>query len=122
MAMNSNVNQTRNILNLVNIQNNFMNMQLSRIINGRKKFRRKYRVRKRIDPIREFDESEFKYRFRFSKREVREIYNLIDGPTTLDPMVRTNCVNYVDELKIIHVKCLKLSLNVLGLRCLELLN
>lgn len=101
MAMNLNVNQTHNILNLVNTQNNFMNVQLSRIINGRKKFRRKYRVRRRIDPMREFDEKEFNYRFRFSKREVRQIYNLIDGPTTLDPMVRTSCINCVYELKII---------------------
>lgn len=67
-----------------------MNVQLSRIINGRKRIRRKYRVRRRIDPMREFNESDFKYRFRFSKREVRHIYNLIDGPNTLDPMVRTN--------------------------------
>lgn len=49
--------------------------------------RRKYNVRERLDPFIYYDAREFKLRFRFTKEEVEEIFELINGKETLDPLV-----------------------------------
>lgn len=50
--------------------------------------RRKYTVRNRIDPFQEYDDDEFKRRYRLSKEQVNNLYELIDGRNTLEPMVK----------------------------------
>lgn len=56
-----------NNVNAVNFLNNY-NYQVPR---------RKYNIRARIDPLEELDVKDFLQRFRFTKDETREIYDLI---------------------------------------------
>lgn len=71
-----------NALNVVNEQNNIFMRQYINMHYPR----RKYRIHHRIDPMNEFDDEEFVQRFRFSKAEVQQIYNLINGRELLEPM------------------------------------
>lgn len=77
-------------LDLMNIEINFQNQEYLQFLNDNiNNNRRKYHVRQRIDPnpIEEFDNEEFTRRFRFSKDEVKLIYDLLNGKETLEPMV-----------------------------------
>lgn len=84
------INDLLNLNNVFN-QNNFSNLKILRYLRRRRgvvyRRRRQYRIRRRIDPMIEYNRREFKRRFRFSKEEVRYLFNLIDGPNTLQPMV-----------------------------------
>lgn len=78
------------MLNMLNSMNNFNSRSNSLYLNAIRHqhvHRRKYHVRRRINPFEEFEEEEFKRRFRFSKAAVREIYNEINGSETLEPKV-----------------------------------
>lgn len=74
------LNDLLNDINNFDTQNNFFTRQQLDV-------GRKYRIRPRLNPIAYFDEEEFERRFRFSKNEVEEIYNLINGQQTLEPLV-----------------------------------
>lgn len=67
--------------------NNLLNVQYLNIFDN-KYVRKKHRKKTRINPMIEYGRREFKKRFRFSKSEVKMLYDLIDGTTTLEPMVR----------------------------------
>lgn len=79
------------LMNIIDDQNNVNNLldiqQIEQILNENIRLRRPYHIRNRINPFREYDEKEFKCRFRFTKQEVRRLYNLIDGDNTLEPKV-----------------------------------
>lgn len=83
------------LLNQIDNQNNLNNLlniqHIEQIQNGNIRLRRSYRIRNRIDPFTEYNEKEFKCRFRFTKHEVHQIYNLIDGDNTLEPKVSSFC-------------------------------
>lgn len=73
------LNQLQNANNLINIQS----ISILKNIEGRKK-----RIkRKRINPMVDYGRREFKRKFRFSKTEVKHIYDLLDGKNTLEPIV-----------------------------------
>lgn len=75
-------------LDFMNIEINFQNQEYLQFLNDNiNNIRRKYHVRQRINPIEEFDNEEFIRRFRFSKDEVKLIYDLLNGNETLEPMV-----------------------------------
>lgn len=76
-----------NYLNEVAAENFLQNQQLLDLINAVGSEKRKYTVHQRIDPFIEYDDAEFERRYRLSKPFVDEIYRLIDGPNTLQPMV-----------------------------------
>lgn len=77
-----------NLMNAINNLNNQINLLNRDYLEIRRNnVRRKYRLRKRIDPMTEYDDAEFRSRFRFTKHEVREIYGLINGAQTLEPLV-----------------------------------
>lgn len=71
-------------LNQFDIDNNILNVfpQINPI-----RIIRKYTVRRRIDPFEEYDELDFKRRYRLSKGQARRLFDLIDGINTLEPMV-----------------------------------
>lgn len=72
----------------MNNEINFINQEYLQLLNYDMNVnRRKYHVRQRINPIEEFDNEEFIRRFRFSKDEVKFIYDLLNGNETLEPMV-----------------------------------
>lgn len=75
-------------LNNINNQNNNFNLQYLELLELRRNHRRKYTVRKRFNPMLEYDDAEFLRRFRFPKAEVQEIYDSINGAATLEPMVK----------------------------------
>lgn len=75
------------LYNFLNDMNNFNALYYLQNFEEHFWVRRKYHVRNRIDPMIEFDDEEFSRRFRFGKNDVVEIYNLIDGPNTLEPLV-----------------------------------
>lgn len=70
-------------INQLNIDNYIINDFLP-INRGMK---RKYTVRRRIDPFEEYDEPDFRRRYRLSKEQTRRLFQLIDGNNTLEPMV-----------------------------------
>lgn len=72
-------------MNQLNIDNFIMND--FQPINRRIRMRRKYTIRRRIDPFEEYDELDFKRRYRLSKEQTRRLFDLIDGNNTLEPMV-----------------------------------
>lgn len=74
-------------LNDMAVDNYFQNQVLldNLILNA--EIKRKYTVRKRIDPFQVYDENEFQRRYRLSKAQVNNLYELIDGRNTLEPMV-----------------------------------
>lgn len=74
-------------INEFNHQNNINNANLLQLLNLNRP-KRKYTVRERIDPFTMYDDEEFRARFRMTKAMVRNLYELIDGPQTLEPMVR----------------------------------
>lgn len=88
-----------NLVNNVNNQNNLINLEYLQLENEQHTYNRKYHVRKRMNPLEEFDDEEFKIRFRFSKDEVKHLFEMINGSETLDPKVRIYeniyCSNYV---------------------------
>lgn len=85
------VAEIMNLLNEANYINNTQNMEMFNAVNDFLQRKRKYTVRQRIDPFTYYDEDEFKRRYRMSKHLVEMLYNLIDGPIILEPMlVREN--------------------------------
>lgn len=79
-----------NLLNNENYNNYFLYLELvnnNLNLNENQNICRKYHVRERRNPMDEYDDSEFKRRFRFTKREVKTLYDLLDGQTTLEPKV-----------------------------------
>lgn len=78
-----------NFLNNENYNNYFLYLEhLNNLnLNENQNICRKYHVRKRRDPMNEYDDSEFERRFRFTKREVKTLYDLLDGQATLEPKV-----------------------------------
>lgn len=71
-----------------NMLNNINNINAVDFLNNYNQVpRRSYTIRARIDPFEELDENEFFERFRFTKDETHEIYALIDGARTLEPLV-----------------------------------
>lgn len=81
------LNEINNMNNLVNLQNLHNLQMIDMLANEHIRQWRKYRIRKRLNPMEDYDDSEFKKRFRFSKVEVEQMYNLIDGQNTLEPLV-----------------------------------
>lgn len=77
-------------LNQFDNENNLLNLQFLNLSNRRK---REYRIRRRRNPMTQYNDRHFKNRFRFSKNEVKYIYRLIDGSNTLHPKA-SNCVEY----------------------------
>lgn len=85
-------------LNDVAINNHINNAQiLNDPVFLAQTFKRKYTIRNRLDPFEEYDEPEFKRRYRLSKRLAIRLYELIDGINTLEPMV---CINGWGRIKI----------------------
>lgn len=80
--------EINNLLNNINNYNNLLNLQILEILERGNSFPKKNRVRRRNDPMIEFNNRDFKNRFRFYKNEVNNIYELIDGSNTLKPIVR----------------------------------
>lgn len=83
-----------NLLNQIDSENNLISLQMLNFLtrNNRVDNRiRRNHVRKRINPMIEFNRSKFKERFRFNKDEVEYLYHLIDGPRTLEPEVCFSC-------------------------------
>lgn len=77
-----------NLLNQIDNINNFRNIRIVEMLeHNNVQIPRKYRIKKRVNPIQDYDENEFKHRFRFSKNEVKYLYDLIDGQSTLEPIV-----------------------------------
>lgn len=76
------------LLNEIDNENNLVNLQLIEAMD-RNFFRipRKYHIRKRLNPMSDYDNEEFKQRFRLSKVEAYQLYDLIDGSNTLEPAV-----------------------------------
>lgn len=79
--------ELNNLLNNINNYNNLLNFKILNILRRGKNFPTRNRIRTRVDPMNEFNDRDFKNRFRFYKNEVQYIYNSIDGPNTLEPMV-----------------------------------
>lgn len=79
------------ISNQTNFVNNIQNIETFNAIHDVLERKRKYTVRPRIDVYTYYDEDEFKRRYRMSKELSGMLYNLIDGPNSLDPIaVREN--------------------------------
>lgn len=72
-------------INDIAVNNFFQNQVLldNLILNA--EIKKKYTIRNRIDPFEEYDDDEF--RRRLSKEQVNNLYELIDGQNTLEPMV-----------------------------------
>lgn len=66
------------------------NQRLFDLINEIGVPKRKYTVQKRIDPFEIYDEEEFLRRYRVTKTMARKLFEELNGPETLDPMV--NCL------------------------------
>lgn len=81
------VAQIMNLTNELNFINNAQNIEIFNAIHDILQAKRKYKVRQRIDPFTYYDEDEFKRRYRMSKNLVQILFNLFDGPVTLDPIV-----------------------------------
>lgn len=62
-------------------------VELFQILENDDFFKRKYTVRPRLNPFLEYDESEFKRRYRLSKAQLKKLYFLLDGPRLLEPQV-----------------------------------
>lgn len=75
--------------------NNLNNINMIHFVEEVENPKRKYKVQKRIDPFEIYDEDEFKARYRLSKELVWKLYNLIDGPITLEPQVSR--ANYIHK-------------------------
>lgn len=93
------------IIDNINNQNNLLILQYFRATVERRK--RKYVVRKRLDPFLDFDDQEFERRFRFSKNQVENLFNLINGRETLDPLVEMQRKIYTFYIRIKFI-CLRL--------------
>lgn len=74
-------------INEFNHQNNVNNANLFQLLELIDQPRRKYTIRRRVDPFEMYDERDFRARYRMTKAMVRVLYDLIDGPHTLEPMV-----------------------------------
>lgn len=74
-------------INDIAVNNFFQNQVLldNLILNA--EIKKKYTIRNRIDPFEEYDDDEFRRRYRLSKEQVNNLYELIDGQNTLEPMV-----------------------------------
>lgn len=79
-----------NLLNQLANENNASNSMNIQYLNRvhKRNLHKKRRAKKRINPMIEYGPLEFKKRFRFSKTQVKYIYDLVDGRSTLEPMVR----------------------------------
>lgn len=79
-------NEFNNLMNNINNENN---INIINYLNDAAQIplKRKYHVRERRNPFDEYDEVEFLRRFRFSKAEVTQVYDLIDGRRNLEPLV-----------------------------------
>lgn len=88
------MNEDIELQNILNNLNNTDNLNNLRYLNDMhdQNFARKYTVRNRLNPFTEYNNEEFERRFRFTKSEVRMIYDFINGKQTLEPMV-----NFIDK-------------------------
>lgn len=85
--------ELHNLLNEIDNENNLINIQIMEgMIYNNVPIRRKYHVRKRLNPMEDYDDDEFKRRYRFTKNQVQELYNLVDGQNTLEPTVSINSI------------------------------
>lgn len=90
--------ELNNLLNQINNENNLNNLFNIRIIgevlNENIHLRRVYHIKERLNPFDKYDEHEFRRRFRFTKNEVQQLYNLIDGDNSLEPQVISSRFNF----------------------------
>lgn len=54
---------------------------------------RKYIVYPRIDPFVRYNDNDFMDRYRLTKEQVNDLFDLLDGRTTLDPQVKYTRIN-----------------------------
>lgn len=76
-----------NYLNQVTFENYIQNHRLLEMLNLIGNEKRKYKVQTRIYPFEIYDDNKFGERYRMSKNQVMELFHLIDGVNTLEPMV-----------------------------------
>lgn len=82
------LNNLLNQINNENNSNNSFNIRLiEEVLNENIHLRREYHIKERLNPFEKYDENEFRRRFRFTKNEVQQLYNSIDGDNTLEPQV-----------------------------------
>lgn len=103
--------ELNNLLNNINNENNLLNLQFMEVLRRGNDFRRRNRIRRRIDPMMEYNSRDFKRRFRLYKDEVEYLYNLIDGANTLEPMV----IHYWPKISITSIL---MSVNSIHIRSL----
>lgn len=80
------INLLNNINNQINVTNQMMleNFEfLERSIYGT----RKHTVFPRVNPFDRYDDNEFCRRYRLSKEQVNQLYDMIDGENSLEPLV-----------------------------------
>lgn len=75
------------LLNQLSVFNCIRTVELFQSLENANFFKRNYTVRSRLDPFVEYDEREFKRRYRLPKALVQRLYLLLDGPNLLEPHV-----------------------------------
>lgn len=73
------------LINQLENENNLLHFELLDFFNSN--IKKRQNVKKRINPFVDYFDHDFKQRFRFSKDEVNQLYNSINGPQYLEPMV-----------------------------------
>lgn len=80
---------TIEFFNRLNDQNNANMIQNIQFLQELRNLRmsRKYKVFPRIDPFLRFDDEEFKRRYRMSQQLFNQLFEMLDGEVTLNPLV-----------------------------------
>lgn len=77
------------LFNLLNDQNNANTIENIRLLQELEnvQMNRRYKVFPRIDPFSRFNDDEFRRRYRMNKQLVNQLFDMLDGNDTLDPLV-----------------------------------
>lgn len=73
--------------NSITIENDFRNIALLDQVDQVSNLKRKYTTQQRIDPFEIYDEDEFESRYRMTKAQVWNLFDMIDGPALLSPQL-----------------------------------
>lgn len=76
-----------NRFNDLNNANIIRHMQSLREL-GNLRRNRKYKIFPRIDPFSRYDDNEFRSRYRMTKQVFNQLFEMLDGQNTLNPLVR----------------------------------
>lgn len=89
------MDEINNMFQMFDNQNNIMNENMfhnfelfEAMPNNNENRNRKYTVYPRIDPFIRYNDNDFRERYRLTKEQVNDLFDLLDGRTTLDPQVK----------------------------------